>query len=238
MMGDLIRALSEEGISSFREYLANLREGSLASPPRELLSNPRSSVRLDFDVEVEEQTFATALDAAKYLYGVLGSLGYSRIDQDVGIWSWLSLRYFDQLCPVRKGGIRRPGHDSRFILVPEFRYYYRHLLFGAYTAYKLHEERAPLLFYGPLSEMNKFRLELACRQGFITNRGVVEAASLLYYDPQRGAAKPGAAATTRKPGTLFRFIDVIQQLDLTYDLYSMTGEQVLDLLPSEFNGWR
>ncbi|MFO7599969.1 MAG: hypothetical protein R6X27_09205 [Candidatus Desulfacyla sp.] len=40
------------------------------------------------------------------------------------------------------------------------------------------------------------------------------------------------------PGTLYRFIDVVQQLDLTYDLYSMTGEQILQLLPNEFDRWR
>jgi hypothetical protein len=31
---------------------------------------------------------------------------------------------------------------------------------------------------------------------------------------------------------------VVQQLDLTYDLYSMTGEQILQLLPGEFDRWR
>jgi len=40
------------------------------------------------------------------------------------------------------------------------------------------------------------------------------------------------------PGTLYRFIDVIQQLDLTYDLYSMNGEEILGLLPPEFDRWR
>jgi hypothetical protein len=238
MMGDLVRSLTEEGICSFREYLASLRAGSTGEPPRELLNDPWSSAKFDSDVEIEELKFATGLDAAKYLYGVLGAVAYARVDQNVGLWSWLSLKYIDQLCPVKKNGLRRPGQDYRFILEPEFRYYYRHLLFGAYTVFKLHGERAPLLFDGPPSEMNKFRLELACRQGFITNRGIIEAASLLYYDIQRGKAKPGAAATTRKPGTLFRFIDVVQQLDLTYDLYSMTGEEVLELLPSEFDRWR
>ena len=237
-MGDLVRTLTEEGINGFRGYLARLRAGSTEDPPRELLNDTRSSAKADFNVEVENLKFGTGLDAAKYLYEVLSTVEYSRVDQNVGLWTWLSLKYIDQLCPVRKSGSRRPGQDYRFILEPEFRYYYRHLLFGAYTVFKLHGDRAPLLFDGPPSEMNKFRLELACRQGFITNRGIIEAASLMYYDAHRGTAKRGAAATTRKPGTLFRFIDVVQQLDLTYDLHNMTGEQVLDLLPSEFNEWR
>jgi len=237
-MGDLVRILTDEGIRSFREYLASLRAGASDNPPWELLSDFRSSANFDFNVEVEDLEFSTGLDAAKYLYEILSTVEYSRVDQNVGLWSWLSLKYIDQLCPVRRNGSRRPGQDYRFILEPEFRYYYRHLLFGAYTVFRLHGSKAPLLFDGPPSEMNKFRLELACRQGFITNKGIIEAASLLYYDTQRGRAKPGAAATTRKPGTLFRFIDVVQQLDLTYDLHSMTGEQVLNLLPKEFDEWR
>jgi len=30
----------------------------------------------------------------------------------------------------------------------------------------------------------------------------------------------------------------MQQLDLTYDLYSMSPEQLLSLLPAEFDGWK
>ena len=41
-----------------------------------------------------------------------------------------------------------------------------------------------------------------------------------------------------KAGTVFRFIDVIQQLDLNYDLYSTTGVEVLQLLPAEFDKWK
>ena len=40
-------------------------------------------------------------------------------------------------------------------------------------------------------------------------------------DTKKDRPKRGAASTKRKPGTLRRFVDLIQQLDLTYDLYSM-----------------
>ena len=40
------------------------------------------------------------------------------------------------------------------------------------------------------------------------------------------------------PGTFYRFIGIIQQLDLNYDLYSMSGNEILDLLPPEFNKWK
>lgn len=30
---------------------------------------------------------------------------------------------------------------------------------------------------------------------------------------------------------------VLQQLDVTYDVYGMTGQQILSLLPREFERW-
>jgi hypothetical protein len=163
-------------------------------------------------------------------------LPHLQVDQNIGLWSWLSLYYFDLVCPVNENGRRLPGQDYRHILDTDFRRYYYHLLNGPYNIYKLHEEKIPLLLSGPLYRTSTFYLELASRQGFVTNKGVMEAANLLYYDFPQGRPKI-AAASKKKPGTLLRFINVVQQLDLTHDLYSMNGEEVLNLLPAEFDEW-
>ena len=31
---------------------------------------------------------------------------------------------------------------------------------------------------------------------------------------------------------------VMQQLDLTYDIYGMSGADIVELLPTEFDAWR
>jgi hypothetical protein len=80
--------------------------------------------------------------------------------------------------------------------------------------------------------------QLASRQEIITNLGILGTATLLYLDTKKDRPKRGAASTKRKPGTLRRFVDLIQQLDLTYDLYSMQPTEILGLLPAEFDGWR
>ena len=69
------------------------------------------------------------------------------------------------------------------------------------------------------------------------NGGLIEAAAELYWDAQAKAPKRGAAPNERKPGTLRRFIDVAEHFDVTYDTFSMTGDQVVSLLPAEFNSW-
>jgi len=112
-MRDLVRILNEEGIRNFRKYLADLRAGSNSAPPRGILTDAWCSAKLPINIEIENQTFDNRMEAAKYLYETLRSLGHSKIDQNVGLWSWLSLYYFDQVCPQIAGGKRRPGQQNQ-----------------------------------------------------------------------------------------------------------------------------
>jgi hypothetical protein len=237
-MGDPVRALNEKGFLEFSKFLTELREGLIRQTPMELLTDPSYSSKIADKAEVEDRLFNNKLEMAKYLYEALQIFPQSQIDQNVGLWSWLSLYYFNQVCPSNKSGRRIPGRECRHILDLDYRRYYYHLLVGPYNVYRLHGEKVPLLLSGPLYETSRYYLELSARQGFITNRGIIEAANLLYFDSENWKPKRGPAVTTRKPGALIRFIDVVQQLDLTHDLYSMTGEEVLALLPSEFDEWR
>jgi len=236
-----VRRLTENGIEEFRKYLSKLRSGSTADPPHELLTDPDASEPVPGSARVEKLIFDTRLDAARYLDEDLSGLELDSIETDVGLWSWLSMFYFDQVCPRGKDGSRKPGRDYRHILEPGYRNEHRHLLAGAYVSYSVYslgENLGKLILYSPPSVESRFYHELAARQSLVTNPGVMEAVNLLYFHEREKRPKPAALSKKQKPGTFFRFIDVIQQLDLTYDLYSMTGEEVLELLPSEFDRWR
>jgi hypothetical protein len=67
---------------------------------------------------------------------------------------------------------------------------------------------------------------------------VLEALNALYLDRAHGLPKRNAQTPSPQPGTLRRFVRVLQQLDVTYDVYGMSGEAILDLLPPEFDAWR
>lgn len=233
-----VRSLNEKGIKRFRDYLQEIRVGAFLQPPTDILINSVYSSGIDVDIEVENIIFKDKHEMARYFYDRLHMLSHSEVEQNAGFWSWLALFYFDQLCPPSNSGKRSPGQDYRYILETGFRYYHRHLLLGPYNIYLIHGDSAPLLLSGTIDKSSKYFLELSSRQGLITNRGVIEAANLLYFDHKQKKPKRGAAVALRKPGTIRRFIDVIQQLDLTHDLYSMSGEEVIALLPSEFNKWK
>jgi hypothetical protein len=79
-------------------------------------------------------------------------------------------------------------------------------------------------------------LELAKRQELITNPAVVSAATRLYYDPSKGRLKRSGARGA--PGTVRRFAEILTQLDVVWDLYSMSAEELIAMLPPEFDRFR
>jgi hypothetical protein len=238
---DPIRKLTPEGVAAFRRYLERLRADTFDTPPRHLLIDPRASQAVHGAGPVARRAFESRLDAARYLDTALAGIDADELASGVGLWSWLSLYYFDQVCPASASGGRRPGSDYRHVLRPDYLHGHRHLLAGAYLVYSvfgLGEALSKLLLAGRADSENHFCKELAGRQNCITNRGIMAAAHQLYYNPHTQRPKRGSLSKKNVPGTLPRFIRVIQQLDLNYDLYSMTGPEIVSLLPPEFDAWK
>jgi hypothetical protein len=237
-MAQLVRALNSTGIERFRAYLARLRSGAPSDPPWELLEEAAYTTELTVEVMVERREFASRLDVGKYLCEVLGALPPEDTDRNKGLWAWMSLFFFDQVCPAGKDGIRRPGQDYRHVPDFSYRYRHRHLLYGPYQVYRRHGTDSVLLLSGPPYSESTIYHEIASRQDLIANKGVVGAALILYFDPNRAAPKQGSQEKQVRPGTIRRFVRVLQQLDVTYDIYGMSNKQILELLPREFDPWR
>ncbi len=91
-----------------------------------------------------------------------------------------------------------------------------------------------LVLCGSLDQPGDIVEQIASRQEIITNGGIMDAASSLYYDSASGKPRRGAA-TKKGMGTVRRFIDILNQFDVTWDLYSLEGEDVIHMLPDEFS---
>jgi hypothetical protein len=231
-----LRALNEKGIAQFREFLQQIRDGAefLGSPA--VLFVDDYSPRLARAVEIEPRTFASKFEAAEYLSGVLADVPAP--SDDAGLWSWLALFYFDQLSPVDAAGKRRPREDYHYIPWGENGWQRdRHLLAGPFKIFIMHRRNARLLLHPPVHQHGAFIYNLGFRRELITNRGLIEAIDLLYWDAKRKRPKRGATSENH-PGNLRRLISVVQQLDFNYDLHGMPAEEILQLLPAEFDGWR
>jgi len=235
-----LRRFTAAGIEAFSGYLSRLRAGEAQPPPEELLEDEACTVPVQGSRMVEPRPFASRLDFAKYAHRILAGSEPNQVLNDVGLWSWLSLYYFDQVCPPGRAGARHPGREYRHIPEPGFRYGRRHLLSGAYlvyTIYGLGDRLAEYLLYTALPIESDLFNEIVSRQNLVTNPVVVEAAGRLYFDPVSRKPRRGVFQGTTA-GNIRRFIMVIQQLDLNYDLYSMTCDELLGLLPPEFDPWK
>jgi hypothetical protein len=233
-----LKSLNRLGLEELRTYLARLRDGRDEAPPFALLDDPAYIKELPVELEVGVPLFTSRFELGRYLTELLEPLRADVTDRDIGLWAWLSLAWFDQVCPIDEAGKRQPGRDYRHIPDFSFRNKHRHLLLGPFQLYRRHGTSAALLLAGSLNSESGVYHEIASRQDLVANRGVLEAAQQLYLDAKRGRPKPGAQGSINQPGTVRRFVRVLQQLDVTYDIYGLTAKQILELLPPEFDDWR
>ncbi len=233
-----LRRLNPAGVEKFRAFLQQIREGAEFRPSPAILHVDDYSPRVAPSIPIENRRFETKFEAAEYLASLLTQLEGPSLSSDIGLWSWLALFYFDQLAPKDPSGQRRPREDYHYIpSVANSWYRDRHLLAGPYKIYLQHRSQARLLLYPHVYEHGAFVYDLGFRREFITNRGLIEAIDILYWDTKRNRPKRGTTTSSR-PGNLRRLITVLQQLDFNYDLYGMTAAEILSLLPPEFDAWQ
>ncbi len=234
----IVRRLTENGITRFAQFLDSLAGERPMPYPDDLLEDDEDAPVLEPRIEVEKLEFPNRFAGAKYLNERFAAL--KGVEYDRGVWAWLALFYFEEICKRGHDGEYRPGEIARWI--PEndnFRKYYRHLLRGPFSIYRLHRDdpdRAMALLCGPVREPGDVVEQLAARQELVTNAAVVSTATVLYYDRDKRSLRRGAAG--RGPGSARRLADLLNQLDVTWDLYGMSPEDLVTLLPSEFARFR
>lgn len=232
-----LRSLTEDGRRQFVEYLQRQKAGSGEAPPLSRLGSEPFSREFEVPVGFDAtRGFPTRYQLGAYVNSILSSVDRTSVLRDHGIWDWLSLAWFEQLCPLHQG-TRKVGETARYVVSSDRTDYYRHLVRHAWDLYGLHGVYSRLFLECPPHKNNDFVEKLACRQDIITNKPLIEAADSLYWDRRRGRPKTGATNANR-PGNVRRFVRVVQQLGLTYDLHSMSAAQILSLLPREFQAWR
>lgn len=230
-----LRALNARGVEAFREFLQQIRGGAEFRASPAILYVDQFTTPFPRAIDIERRAFASKFEAAEYLAGVLANVPAPA--EEIGLWSWLALFYFDQLSPVDADGCRRPREDYHYIPIDSGWKRDRHLLAAPYKLFLRHGRNARLLLHPPVYEHGAFIYDLAFRRDLIANGGLIEAIDLLYWDSKRGRPKRGATTQSRA-GNLRRLITVIQQLDFNYDLYGMRAEEILRLLPPEFDAWK
>lgn len=231
-----LRKLTNAGIRDFEDFLDNLGNTGLDPIPLNLLEDEHSSEALDLHIEVESLEFNRRYDLGAYLVDKLKTCNQQEISTDIGLWTWLALLNFDQLCPKNEDGYRKPRRNDNYVLRKEKNYHHRHAIRTTYLFVRDYGSLALFLLTNPLHKRGELTEQLSARPYHISCKGVIEAASSLYFDAVLKMPKKGAAGNTA--GTCRRFAKVLKQFELTYDLYNMSRDEVLCVLPKEFEKFR
>lgn len=233
----LLRRFTDEGLAAFEDWLNHVQQNGYGDPPSELLLDYSNARVLTPEIDAEERVFDTRIEWASYANELLKPLPAHQ--QDKNFWAWLSLAYFDSVCPPDRDGYRKVRARARYI--PEgndYRRYYRHLLASPYAIFRAHSDdplKALCLLASSLSSPGELVEQLAARQELVSNKSVVHAATLLYIEGD-GGAKRGAGGSG--PGSPRRLAEVLDQFDLTYDVYSIPPQELIRILPKEFDRFK
>lgn len=233
-----LRRLTNAGVGDFNAWLGRLKDAPALDPPLRLLTDDVTSESFQPEIDVEQQTFANRFGAARYLANKLAVPGVMNPERDVGLWAWLTLFYFDQLCPKRADGTRTVRALANY--VPEVgmsRRYYRHLLMGPVLMYLAHirePECLRALLYGPLhvGTAETYRLFVE-NSSLVASTAAVGVATMLYFDSKNDKLKRGAGS--KESGGCRRLIAFLQQVDCTFDLGAVSRFTLIGMLPREFS---
>ncbi len=234
-----LQRFNDEGLQRFHHFLDALKANPAQTIPNDLLTDASCVLPVRPAVEIESRQFVNRMEAATYLNACLSDVTCCDVQRDVGLWTWLTLFYFDQVCPANAHGRRKPRERAWY--VPAFgdgRRHYRHVLAGPWRVYRAHRDdphRAMIFLYLPLDSLNRFYYVLASSPGLVTNPAVIAAATRLYLSPKD---QPRRGAMGQGPGNVDRFVALMNQMDLTWDLYRTTADRILEMLPAEFDRFR
>lgn len=228
-----LRRFNTAGLKKFEEYvLAGNRQ--VTAPPRDLLEDPAYTEAF-LDVDLDETTYESKFDLGLAVCAAVGPERTKMLLADQAVWPWLSLFYSDSTMPLRKSEYFI-GDAQRHLLGgktawSQYNHHHRHLVRGAVQAVAQFGSNARVMLGAP-AEHSKLEEQLMSRKvgsGYAYSSSLMEVVNRLYWDGPSQKTKRGAKSTGK--GSVVRLVQVLQQLDVTYDVASLDADRLLALLP-------
>ena len=233
----MIMRMTDLGIERFVDFIDSLRTDAPQAFPKDILQVGEFATKLGGETSwLDELDLDDRLATARALNEIINKIGLSSAERDTGFWVWCSAYLFDRLCK-RKGGKFDPGEIVTWVPQPDnWQRYYRHYLASIWRVYLAHrdnEKELVALLNGPVNIPGELWAQLASRQSRITNASIIDLAYRLYWDKEKNTRKRGSGGESPR-----RLAQVLKQFDRTWDFFAMTGEQLIELLPREFDRFK
>ena len=159
-----LRKLNKSGIKEFERFIENLRNGGKQNTPDYLLTDPSTSEILGFDLDIEKGSFANRYELGVFLVEKLNGTDSQKFMGDSGFWSSLALFWFDQLCPLKADGSRKPSMVYNYILSENYNHRPRHAIFTTWQLVDLYGEFSRFLLSRELPVRGELIEQLMARQ--------------------------------------------------------------------------
>jgi cation transport regulator ChaB len=229
MKYDGLYEFTDAGLAAFEQaFDGRLEEDALDIESRAIVR--RISGSSPFTVE----RWATSRGMAEAIIAAAGSNKIPDLLENRKLWAWLAFVQRDVLYPRRKDGKRKLGEIHRWYPseLSDYQKGQRHLVRMPVLLWFTLGKNAEHLLCGDPSTPGEVREQLTSQQDMF-HPAFQAAARSLYYDEAKGALRRGAGG--KKGGSARRLAKVRLQLDVTWDLFALSSEQILAKLPSEFD---
>lgn len=232
------RKLNEEGC---RQFIKFLESGAKGDVPLKLLEREETSVETNFQIDIARWNFTNKYDFGVYLNELLSDIPDNEIENDHLFWNSLSLTFFDAICFRTPDGERKVQAKEKWVVGERTQFYYRHLVRTPWLFVKLYGKTSKFLLLTRhksehLVSMVPETLEQFGSRGILLrNEKVINLFSKMYFDHQNQEPKPGLSGNGA--GSPRRMGKVVGQLALTHDLERMTEQELIEILPREFDRW-
>jgi hypothetical protein len=232
-----IRFFNEEGIAEFERIVSEIRIGNMKEIPETLIYAEQYSEEYFPTINFEKVDFNNKRDLIPYLVGKLNLRTNKDHYFDKGLWTWLSALFFDNICPS-DGNKKRKVNESAFYILKDpknYTKYYRHLLAYPCRLYSELGDSSKIFLIGTFQKRGEITEQFGAYQEIALNKGIIDAANILYWNESNNNVVRGAAG--KGAGSARRLMRIIRQYQMTYDLNSMHGNEIVNMLPSEFDKW-
>lgn len=244
-----VQSLNSAGIEIFAAWLRDPN----AAPPTEILDEPSycDEIAKEFWVDTN-RVFSTTFEFGKYLHGevfhdVSDPVG---LEDLTGMWAWISLAFISSLLSRSSTRRHKPLDLPHYIELPGQtgrRLGYRLIARTAWKLVRLHGLRAEVALGSKKSPWGEMAEQMTSRQEIFAHPSFWAVAFRLYRgskgELRRGATSQRPASAKKDPknsagkGGVRRLPFTFRQFDRTYLTRAMSLEQMLEVLPNEYQRW-
>jgi len=241
-----------DAIEQFSVWLNRAKMGEVLDPPLHLISGDAEGYSSTIEID-KTRTFRRRWDVAEYYRSVFGNRSdWNRFLTDRGSLVACTIIHFSSLCKRKPDGTWEIRKDTKaadpedqfpnYIPLSGERRFYRHRIRGPMVVFDVGGEHSRAMLYGPAYQHGDFMEQMTGRPDLFLTPSIIELTYRLYWNTHTNRPHRGWSSTDkpRPDGVLRRLIgpeSFLEAHSWTYDYMSMTADQLVEMLPDEFEYW-